>query len=73
MAGRVKAVDLEFTRSGEMTKEELLSTATGLSLFRTLVAPRGGVSNVLLIETFGTIDEVPPEYLPPDPAIEATQ
>ncbi|MGI0151670.1 MAG: hypothetical protein ACREC5_07030 [Thermoplasmata archaeon] len=69
VVGRVKGVDLEFARSGQMTLEELLSTATGLALFRTLVAPQG-VSNVLLIETFGTIDQVPPEHLPPEPEIE---
>lgn len=73
VVGRVKGVDLEFARSGEMSLEELLSTATGLALFSTLVAPQDGVSNVLLIETFGSIEDVPPEYLPPDPTTEAVE
>jgi len=67
MVGKVKAVDLEFARTGEMTVEELLSTATGLALFSTLVAPEG-VSNVLLMETYGTIEAVPADLLPGPPA-----
>ncbi|MGH9008085.1 MAG: hypothetical protein ACRDV6_10335 [Acidimicrobiales bacterium] len=70
LVGRVKAVDVEFVRSGQMTVQELLSSATGLALFNTLVAPRGGVSNVLLIERYRRLQDVPTEYLPPSPPIE---
>ena len=72
LVGRVKGVDLEFARSGQTPVEELLSAATGLALYSTLVAPRGGVSNVLLIETYRSIRDVPAEYLPPNPPIEFT-
>jgi hypothetical protein len=69
LVGRIDAAVLDRYANLGPPPEEVFSEARDLALCSVFTATQG-VSNVMLVETYRHVDDVPPEYLPPAPFIE---
>jgi hypothetical protein len=69
LIGRISATAYDHYANGEAELQAIFSECRDLALCSAFVNV-GGVSNVLLVETYRRIDEVPSEYLPSSPPLE---
>ena len=67
--GRITLRSYDRFTGNDVSIYDLFSEADDLSLCSVYEAPESA-SNVLLVESYTGINEVPPEYLPPNPLIQ---
>ena len=69
LVGRITGEIYDRCATGDSPTEAIFSQARDLALCSVFAAP-DAVSNVLVVEKYPTVDDVPPEYLPPQPFVE---
>ena len=69
LVGRITGEIYDRCATGESPPEDIFAQSRDLALCSVFAAP-DAVSNVLVVETYATVDDVPPEYLPPQPFLE---
>jgi hypothetical protein len=71
LVGRIRGEAYDRYATGESPLDGIFSESRDLSLCSVFAAPEA-VSNVLVAESYRTLDDVPPEYLPPHLFLEFT-
>jgi len=71
LVGRIDLAAFELYANLDAPAEDVFADARDLAVCSVFDAPED-VSNVLLIATYRHVDEVPPDYLPPNPFLEFT-
>jgi hypothetical protein len=69
LVGRVDSASVNTFGDVRPRPEEAFSKARDMALCSVFAAP-GGVSNVMVVETYRHLEDVPPDYLPPGPFLE---
>lgn len=69
LVGRIAGAAYDRYAIGEADTDGIFEDARDLALCSVFAAPEA-VSNVVVAETYGSVADVPPEYLPPNPFLE---
>jgi hypothetical protein len=69
LVGRITGTTYDRYAIGEADTNGIFAEARDLALCSVFAAPEA-VSNVVVAETYGSVADVPPEYLPPQPFLE---